>query len=137
RAHGDGAARVVEVALVARLTVELVRPVAVRDGGGVEGVGGCVDGGEEARQVGRPGFDQHELAVGADSGGHVEVEGDLLAPAHVARGQRAGGARLVDLPEATAGRRARGKAELRAVLGQVGGGVGVVVGVDDGDGPAV
>jgi hypothetical protein len=78
-------------------------------------------------------LDQQGVAVGADRRDHVEVEGDLLGPADVGRGQRRRGAVLAHLAEAAIGRGAGRQAELRAVLGKVGLGVGVVERVDDGD----
>ena len=67
---------------------------------------------------------------------HVEVEGDLLGPAAVGGGQGGRGAGLADLLEAAVGGGAGGKAVVRAVGGEVGRGVRVVVGVDDRDGLA-
>src|SRR5207302_4892202 len=101
--HGQGVARVVVVAVVrARsLGAELIAAVAVGDGLGAHG---CrpVDSGAEVGKGVRVRFDEQDVAVGADGRGHVEVQGDLLAPTDVARWKRTRLAVLVDLAEAGA-----------------------------------
>src|SRR5207247_7406822 len=76
-------------------------------------------------------LDEQDVAARADGGHHLDIERDLLSPAGVVRGI-VGSAALVDLLEArTDG--ADGKAELRAIGGEFGRGVRVVIRVDDGD----
>src|SRR5207302_8685888 len=94
---------------------------------------GLVDRGGQVRVAVVVRVDQEDLAVAADGRDHVEVERDLLRPTGVA-GWVGGAATLVDFAEAAVGGRARRQPVLGAVNGQVGLGVGVVVGVDDGDG---
>ena len=131
RRGGDDIARVAEVLRVVGGVGGGLGPapgvgdVAGQAGGGVLG---DVEAG--AAVVGR--LDQDDVALGADRGGHVQVEGLLQRPVVVGRRrgrQRGGRAVLVDLLEARHGGQARG----RAVGGQVAGGGRVVVRVDQRD----
>ena len=66
----------------------------------------------------------------------ILVEGDLLGPALVGLRVVSHDATLVELGEASVGRGTCRQPGTRAVDREVGFGVGVVVGVDDRDGPA-
>ena len=134
RRGGDDVARVAEV-----LRVEAGVGGCLRSAPGVGDVagqaGGGVLGGVEAGAAVAGRLDQDDVALGADRGGHVEVERLFEGPVVAGRGlggQRGGRAGLVDLLEARDGGQARG----RAVGGQVAGGGRVVVGVNDRDGAA-
>src|SRR5207248_6584920 len=135
RADRHGHARMVEVRLVERLVAELAAAVAVADDVGAHADGG-VDGGDQVVEVGGRRLDEEDAAVGAGGRHHVDVDGDLLAPSDVAVGQRRRGPVLVDLAEAAVAAPARRQARLAPVEGEVALGVGVVEGVDDGDGLA-
>ena len=91
--------------------------------------------GAEVADLGAVRLDQDDVAVRADRGHHVQVQGLLLVPAGLARcaRQRAGQAILVDLAETAAGHGARGQVVLGAVQPQVRCGVRVVEGVHDRD----
>ena len=131
-AGGDRDARVVEVAgVVAGFAAVLTAAVAVGHVLGAQRHGG-VHRGAEVGGARLAGFDEQDVAVGADGGDHVDVEGDLAGPAAVRSGQGAGLAVFVDLLEAAVGGGAGRQAVGGAVGGEVGFGVGVVVGVHNG-----
>src|SRR4051812_16368978 len=133
---GDGDAGVVEVrGVVGGVRGGLGAAVGVGDELGAQG-DGLVDRLAQVGHARRTRLDQQDLGVRGDGGDHVEVEGDLTGPAAVGGGQGGRGAGLGDLLEAAVGGRAGRQAVVAAVGGQVRGGVGVVVGVDDGDGLA-
>ena len=124
------AGMVVVLAVVGCVGGRLRTAVAVGHEVGAERYRG-VHPGAQVSGVGAVRLDQDDVAQRADRRHHVDVERFLDVPSVAARcgRQRAGLALFVDLLEAAAA--ASGQAPVGAVSGEVGGGIRVVIGVDD------
>ena len=116
--RGDGDARVVVVGAVRRVG-QVAAAVAVGDGDHAGLLRGGVHRGAEVGDRGALGLDDQDLAVRADRGHGVDVEGLLAGPAGV-EARQAGAAVLVDDRQAAAGGGAGGQPEVGAVRREVG-----------------
>ena len=92
---------------------------------------GVTHRGQQIADRGAIGLDQQDVGPRGNGVGPLHVQRDFRGPARVRRGQVRGAARLAHLREYRIG-----QAERLIELVQVAGDVGIVVGIDDGDGRA-